>query len=449
MFNALAGVICSLASIGVVQHDQSTAAVPARLDAFLAPIVTRGDFSGTILLAKNGRVLFEKSYGKANFSLDVPITARTQFRIASVSKQFVAAGILLLRDKGALQLTDSVAKYIPELPTLEGVTLQHLLTHTSGLPADIGDLTDDLCRSRTPKDLIELFRSTTPTAPPGVKYRYSNFEYALLALVIERVTHQPYGAFLRQEIFQPLGMLSTGVDDGHSVIPNLASGYELGVTGMEVAGCWDISNSIGSGAVYSTARDLLIWAEALRAGRFLSDAARRDMFTPHLRNAGLGVFISTRGGQQVVEHNGRLPGFVAALSICPDSGLVLVIVGNAGTGASDVIRQSFPGLELGQAVDQPPRYVPRTMAPPKPDRLSGRYAFSPGSVLLISQTDDRVVVGFSGRPSVALTPVSDSEFFVRSLYARVVFEFDERGIASAARWIQNGTESRATRMTSP
>jgi CubicO group peptidase (beta-lactamase class C family) len=443
----VAGTTAVLVSLTSPLNAQSADAI-SRLEGYLAPIVGRGDFSGTILVAKRGQILFERSYGEANYALHVPIAATTRFRIASVSKQFVAAGILLLQDRGVLRLTDRLSRFVPELPFSDSVTIRHLLSHTSGLPVDIGERADDQCRPRTPEELVELFRGASLVAPPGSKYRYSNFEYALLALIIERATHQPYADFLHQNFFKPLGLSSTGVDDGQTVIENMASGYELGARGVENAGCWDMSNSFGSGALYSTTHDLLAWAEALRTGHVLSEAARQEMVRPGLRQYGLGVSVDQRAGVTVIEHNGRLPGFISALSTYPDSGLVFVMLGNVGSGASNYILQTFPGLELSQPVDEPPTYVPVAMISPRTD-APGRYELATGFDITISQLSAQLAVKYPGRPFVGLTPLSDKEFFVRSLYARLVFETDERDRITGLRWLQNGSESRARRVATP
>jgi hypothetical protein len=172
------------------------------------------------------------------------------------------------------------------------------------------------------------------------------------------------------------------------------------------------------------------------------------MARPGLRQYGLGVVVTQRAGVTVIEHNGRLPGFISALSTYPDSGLVFVMLGNVGSGASNFILQSFPGLALGQPVDEPPVYVPIAMTPQRTD-AEGRYEFAPGVGMTVVRFASQLAVKYPGRPFGALTPLSGKEFFVRSLYARLVFETDERDRITGLRWLQNGSETRARRIAPP
>ena len=230
-----------------------------------------GKFIGSVLVAKDGAVLFEKSYGYGNAEWKTPNTATTKFRIGSLTKQFPAAAILLLEERGKLKLDDPLSKYYTEAPgTWTKLTLFHLLTHSSGIP----NFTAQAGYSRwkyepaTPAETIAHVHDLPLNFEPGEKYAYTNTGYVLLGYVIEKVSGQSYGNFLAENIFKPLGMTSTGYDNQTALLPERAAGYVTGPTGLENADYVDMRVPHGAGGLYSTTHDLLQWQQALSEENF-------------------------------------------------------------------------------------------------------------------------------------------------------------------------------------
>jgi CubicO group peptidase (beta-lactamase class C family) len=201
-------------------------ALEAKVDAYLAPYVTSRDFSGVVLIARGDKILFRKGYGMANYELGVPNTPDTKFRIASLTKSFTVAAIVMLQEKGRLRFEDRLDKFLPGFPRADRITLLHLLTHRSGVAEpDFGAI---FSRRVTPDELIATFKDKPPLSEPGKEEHYSNAGFALLARVVEKASGQPYGKFLRDHIFKPLGMDDTGYFDEAEIVPKRASGYAPG-----------------------------------------------------------------------------------------------------------------------------------------------------------------------------------------------------------------------------
>ena len=253
-----------------------------RLEEYLKPFVQTGNLTGSVLVAHKGRVLFRHSYGMANYELQVPNSPETRFHLASVSKAFTAAAILQLQEQGRLSIADPLSRFVPDFPNGGRITLDNLLTHTSGIP-DINDISDYDTFARSPhaiQQLVAKFANLPLEFQPGSSYAYSNSNCNLLALVLEKVTGESYGGYLRKHIFDPLGMPDSGHDgDASQLIPMAASGYKpAGITDYEKAPYLDWSNKTGNGSLYSTVDDLYRFDRALNTDAILKASTRQKYF---------------------------------------------------------------------------------------------------------------------------------------------------------------------------
>ena len=265
-------------------------------DVFDEIVRSHGDrFMGVVLVARGGEVLFHKAYGHANLEWNIPNTPEAKFRLGSVTKQFTAASILLLEERGKLRTADPVNKYLAGGPAAwKGVTLHHLLTHTSGIPSFTGfpEYAEIRKRSHTPEQLVALFRGRPLEFVPGEQYRYNNSGYVLLGYLVEKISGVSYERFVRQNLFEPLGMKDSGYDLSATVIPRRASGYTLRPNGMVNADYTDMSVPHGAGALYSTTGDLLRWIEGLFGGKVLRPASLTKMTTPFRNKYACGLLVS-------------------------------------------------------------------------------------------------------------------------------------------------------------
>lgn len=311
--------------------------VEERIDALMSDYA--GDVPGAALLVvRNGEPVVRKGYGLADLDARTPITPATNFRLASVSKQFTAAAVLLLAGRGALSLDDPVRKWLPSLPpAADGITLHHLLTHTSGLVDYEDVMPEHVERQLRDADVLRLLEAQDRLYfAPGTAYRYSNSGYALLALVVEKASGMDYAGFLREHIFRPLGMDDTvAFEDGISTVAHRAYGHSL------VDGAWvrtdqsSTSAVLGDGGIYSSIDDLAKWDAALHEGRLLDAAAWARAFTAHtatdetdVDGYGYGWRIHDDGGRRLLWHSGETIGFRNVLLRWPDHGLTVVLLTN-------------------------------------------------------------------------------------------------------------------------
>lgn len=293
-----------------------------------------GDVPGaSVLVVRDGRSVIRRSYGLSNLEDRIASRPETNYRLASVTKQFTAAAILLLVEDGKLSLDDRVKKWLPSLPSAaDPITIQQLLTHTSG----IVDYEDVMASGTTAQlhdsDVLHLLESQDTTYfNPGKGYRYSNSGYALLALVVERVSGKRFATFLRERIFIPVGMShSVAYEEGASTVPNRAYGYTL-KDGKWTGKDQSLTSAVlGDGGIYSSIDDLARWDAALYDSRLLPDESRRLAFTPHTDTDredvkyGFG-WRSTAGS---LWHSGETSGFRNVIVRYPGRRLTVVILTN-------------------------------------------------------------------------------------------------------------------------
>jgi CubicO group peptidase (beta-lactamase class C family) len=328
----------------------------AKLRDFMKARAGSDGFSGTVLVAQDGKVLFREGYGLANRELDVPNAPRTKFRLGSITKQFTAAAVLILQERGKFDVQEKIKQYLPDSPSAwDEVSIHHLLTHTSGIPSYTG-LPDYLAKMReptTPDQLLARFKDRPLEFTPGTKFKYSNSGYAVLGKLIEAVSGQGYADFLRDNIFKPLNMNDSGYDRGAMILKHRASGYGRSLLGITNALFLDMSIPFAAGGLYSTVDDLLLWDQALSSGKILSKKSLEMMFTPFKDNYGCGWIITRQFGRKLITHGGGINGFVTDIRRFPDEKLCVIVLSNVvGTSVNEISRD-LAAIALGEPVDAP------------------------------------------------------------------------------------------------
>ena len=293
----------------------------------------------TALVMRDGEVVFRGAAGMANIELGVSMQPDHVMRIGSITKQFTAAAILLLQDRGKLDVSDEITKYLPDFSTQgESITVDQLLAHTSGIFSftDIpGYWRGDLIRTDVSvAEMMELFADQPLQFLPGSQFSYSNSGYVLLGAIIERVSGKTYAEFMCSEIFEPLGLVDTR-HGGAQLVPRRASGYEIGPD-EQVRNALPISmtHPYAAGALLSTVDDLGRWNTALFDGKLLSEEAIRAMTTAAELNDGssteygYGLYVRERDGFRVVSHSGGIHGFSTSAVWLPDERVYAVVLSN-------------------------------------------------------------------------------------------------------------------------
>ncbi len=297
----------------------------ARIDQIMQKHYAEGDFNGTVLVARGGKVLYQHAFGLANREWGVPNDLETRFEIGSMTKQFTALLVLQLVNEGRLRLDGHISDYLPfyRRDTGSRVTLGQLLSHTSGVPNFIslpGFLEGPASRTHhSVKDFAQKYCSGDLEFEPGTKFHYSNSGYFILGAILEAVSGKSYEELLRERIFEPLGMKNSGYAHSEAVIPHRAAGYERSRAGFQNARYYDMSIPFAAGALYSTVGDLLLWDKALYGQQLLPAKLRNLLFKPNLENYGYGwgILIPAAGspyaGESIPMHGGAIFGFQSVI----------------------------------------------------------------------------------------------------------------------------------------
>ncbi len=288
-----------------------------------------------LMVLRDGQPVKTAAYGFANLELKVPVTSETVFEIGSLTKQFTAAGILLLAQEDKLTVEDTLAKHLPEIPPAwTNVTLRHLLNHTSGIKSYTGLDGFELTKHQTREQFIRKLAAQPMEFQPGEKYKYCNSGYSLLGYVIEAASGKRYWEFLAERVFRPLGMNATTDRNPRQIILNRASGYEQTTNHVHINRDYDLTDVFSAGAIVSTVGDLAKWNAALDTDKLLTAASKELWWTPgklsdgKTIDYGFGWRIGTQDGHRTIRHSGSTSGFSATLQRYPDDKLAVIILTN-------------------------------------------------------------------------------------------------------------------------
>ena len=405
-----------------------------------------GHFMGTVLVARGSQVVLSKGYGSADLEWDIPNTPNTKFRLGSLTKQFTAASILLLEERGKLNVNDPVKKYIPDAPAAwDKITIYYVLTHTAGLPdyTNFANYSQLEPFASTAHGLVARFRDLPLDFEPGERYRYSNSGYVLLGYLIEKLTGASYETFLHDNIFTPLGMKDTGYDSTSAVIAHRASGYVFADDRWENSGFVHMSTPHAAGALYSTTEDLLKWEQGLFGGKVLQPKSFEKMTTPFKNNYGFGLNVRTVNGHKMMEHTGGINGFATDMAYYPDDKLTVVVLENLNGGpAPNQVASKLAAVGLGGTVILTTERKEITLDPKVLSRYVGAYKMAQGVDMVITLDNRQLMSKLGPQPPVAIFPESETSFFLKTIDAQLEFSKD----ANQFTLHQNGRDQVGKRM---
>ncbi len=339
----------------------------SEIDSLLTKYLTQHRYNGSALVAYKGYPVFRKISGYKNMTTKEAINFNTAFQLASVSKAFTSMAVLILKERGLLEINDLVQKYIPEFP-FNNVTIKHLLQHTSGMP-NYMYFVDNCWKSEMPltnEDVLKIININNPTLSfePGKRHFYSNTGYAMLALLVERISGKPFYQFLNENIFVPLKMKNTFAwnQAAWDSNPNIAIGYSRSGWKYRQKEHVPLDEVLGDKSVYSTVDDLLKWDQALYHHKLISKNLLQEAFTPIVLKSkkaqkyGYGWRLNEVDGKRVIYHNGLWNGFTSSLSRYVEDSLTVILINNTnahvGTMAKDIytIMEQELGTEKGRQV---------------------------------------------------------------------------------------------------
>lgn len=434
------------------------------VDSLMAQYERAGSPGAAVLVFRGDQQLFARGYGQANLEYPSPITPRTVFHVASVSKQFTAFAIATLAAQGRLSLDDDIRKHLPEVPDLgQPITLRNLLNHTSGMRDQwslwvlAGGRADDVIRQ---DDLLRLVtRQRELNFAPGSEWAYSNTGYMLLAEVVERVTGEDFGRWMKTNVFDPLEMHDTQVYDDHErLVPGRSYSYRAAGDGWEKA-VLSYANS-GATSLFTTAEDLQKWLRNFGDARVGGNEVMRMMRTRAVLTGGdttsygLGLTMGKQRGQDVLAHGGADAGFRSAVTYYPSLNAGVVVLGNLASldaaGTATRVGEAFFGAEMEPAP---------AAAAPMPDEpavdvdpaVLAAYAGPwevEGGIAVSFEADSGRLFLVQGQRRTALRPVADSTFLLPEARLRITFHREPTGAVERGTSLQNG-RTRSMRRTTP
>lgn len=408
-----------------------------KLDSLFTSLYAAKEFNGNVLVAEKGKVIYEKSFGLANEKTKQKLDKNTVFELASVSKQFTAMGIVQLEKEGKLSYNDPLTKYFPELSFYKPITIDNLLHHTSGLPdyMSLFDKNWDKKKFATNKDIVEMLAKYKPELlfVPGDKYEYSNTGYALLGLIIEKVSKQSYGDYLNKKIFKPLGMANTRVYRSRykpEKISNYALGYVVDSLGnkklLDDLGkeyyTYYLDGIVGDGMVNSTTGDLLKWDRALYGDKLVNQKDKDLIFSSIVTKDnkdtryGYGWAIDTKYPfGKIANHSGGWAGYITFIERDLDYDKTIIILQNNDSEAA-----SSPVKQL--------RNILYDIKPIKVDlatlqKYAGKYTKKNSKTFEVFFENNKLYVPLNPQVKLELEAISTNKFKVRDFSPDVFYEF--------------------------
>ena len=401
--------------------------VQEKVDDYINAYIQMYQFSGSILIAKNGQILVKKGYGYANYEFSIKNNPEIKFRIGSLTKGFTAVAILQLEEKGLLNVNDKLQKYISDYPRGDEITIKHLLTHTSGIPdhAEFEDFNKE--RRVFHYDILETienFKNKPLEFNPGERFKYSNSNYILLGFIIEQVSKISYPEYVRQNIFEPLKMNNSGFENPESIIKNFAQGYCFNKNEIEKAKYRDMSNAHASGALYSTIEDLYIWDRALYLEELINNKSKEKMFTAFKDIYGFGWSIVNILNHKMIGHSGEIDGFTSNISRFINDDICIIVLSNFEHTPIGRISSDLAAIVFNEKYTIPEIIKTIKLTESLLHSYIGKYELKPNFIFDISISDGRLYCQPTGQSKLELLPISESEFLLKEVDAKISFSKD-------------------------
>lgn len=354
-------------TLGLLFHvpaqQQGEKELIAKFDTMLSAQFKSNEPGATALVARHGRIIYQKAFGMANLELSVPMQVDHVFRIGSITKQFTAVAILQLMEQGKLNLRDEITRFIPDYPTQgQKITIEHLLTHTSGIQ-DYARMKDPGQRGSldfTPKEMIDHFKNQPMRFAPGTRWEYSNSGYFILGFIIETVSGKSYGEYIEENIFKPLGMTNSRYAGDTRLVHNRAGGYTKGGAGFENAPYLSMTQPYAAGSILSTVGDLFTWNQAIHSYKLikqesLDKALTRSMLTNGKETKyGYGWRFGFIQESPSIWHGGLINGFITMAMYVPKEDVFVAVFSNCDGNSPEDITAKLAALAIGKPYEHKP-----------------------------------------------------------------------------------------------
>lgn len=403
--------------------------IRSNIHRYMENYTAKWPFSGSILIARHGEVLFREAYGQAHLEHGVPNRPDTKFGIWSITKSFTALALALLANEGKLQLHDPISKYVPEMAAKPPITILQAMHHVSGLPNLTSGREYNAKLNKVPITRAEafgLFLELPLEFEAGSRFAYNNTGYYLLGLIIEAASGMSYAEWIADRILQPLGMSDTGVLNNRALIPSLASAYHASGDGPIPAVYIDMGLLFSTGGMYSTIDDLHAWALSFETEQLLSKEALHRFFGEPDAPYGLGWFLGHMHGRKRIHHGGAYYGFRSELHRYPDEGITVIVLTNYDFVPATKLADALAGIVFGEETavpELPPAY---DMTLEQLQSYTGIYEGF-GCKAVVDRDEQGLFFEWNNRELLRMYPIAPDLFQHPWFLSQYSFKRDDKG----------------------
>ena len=377
-------------------------------DKVLTSYTLQHTFSGNVLIAKKGKIVFEKAYGYADKDKNQLNDLQTEFRAGSLTKMFTSTLILQLLEAGKVKLTDRINAYLPQFENGDKITIKNLLSHTSGIrgttkPNDI-----------TLYQMVNGFKQEPLAFKPGERFEYNNFNYILLGYIAEKITGKAYSILIKNMIFDKAGMNHSGFDYEERKSGDRALGYVVNTEtkNLEKSKSGNVAAAASAGALYTTIGDLFKWSNAINNHTLLSAKSYEQAFLPVIGNYGLGWMIDKKNGRFKIGHTGSIEGFMADFIKFPKEDVTIIFLSNLQDMIDYHISNVLTAIAFNEPYTEQKTKVEITLPESTLKKYIGSYE-SNGDRMVVSFKDRQLFVLAPGGDTAELTPEAEGKFFIK------------------------------------
>ncbi len=416
----------------------------SKLEELMETYTKQHKFNGVVLVAHRGKILLDRGYGLRNAGDNTSNDKNSIFQIGSITKQFTATLILKLQEENKLNVKDKLSKYFPDYPKGDSITVEQLLTHTSGIYSYTSDqafMSSEVSKPADRKKMMTLFKDKPLQFSPGTQWQYSNSAYSLLGYIIEDVAKMPYEQAIRRYIFTPLHMENSGFDFTHLDNRNKATGYfRLTADKNTPAPIVDSSVSYSAGAIYSTTNDLYKWCQSLQADAIITKVSKETAYTPVKNNYGYGWGIDSIAGKRTVGHGGGIHGFNSNMVSMPDDNTCVILLANVANPHLDKITKSIFAILYDKPYELPQEKIAISLSEEILKQYTGIYEVSPELVITVTLENGKLIGKPEGQEALQLHAEKEDQFFLKEVEAQIKFTRNEKKEVSGMTLLQNGKE---------
>lgn len=413
-----------------------------RIDSVVKLYQQHGSFNGSVLAYQYGRPVLVKGYGYRDVSKKLLNDSNTVFQIGSVTKTFTATMIMMLQEQGKLNIKDKLNKYFTDYPDGDKITIENLLTHTSGIFNYTEDTTFSIVAMTQHQDrkaMMQVFKDKMTGMEPGTKFYYSNSNYLLLGYIIEDVTGKSYYNALRGMILQPLGMKNTGCNFAGLKSKNKAVGYFSIDDGKgDNAPVIDSSVSYAAGCIYTTVSDLNKWANAIHKKQLLTEEDWTKVTTVYKQNYGYGWMIGEAMGKKSIGHNGGIHGFISNMFLMPDDASTVILISNKMDDEHPQLRRNITAILNDKKPEIPEFKTEVKLNPIYFKDYIGVYTLAPGFEINITQEGGALYAQATNQPKLRLYAERKDFFFFKVVDAQISFLRNDAQVVDKLALRQNG-----------